>query len=636
MAKRRRNKKKKESFLRILFRYFFGVSFTVLAVGGVVVIYVGSDLPDLSRLKMEIRSPSVVIQTYDGQILGSYGDLYEDVIKVEDLPVYVPQAFMAIEDKRFLNHFGIDFIGFIRAIYQNYVSGHVVQGGSTITQQLAKNILIGEGIVTHYDRSITRKIKELILAFSIEEKFTKSQIMMMYLNRVYFGAGTYGIDAASRKYFNKSAKQLNEFEAAILAGLLKAPSRYSPLSNFELTKERAGTVLTAMEEQGFIKSAAEISRKYAKEKEIFEGKTQSGYMFFCDYVYDQARKILGDIEDDIIIVSTLDPLYQKSAEETISDSIKENGERYKFSQLALVCLAHDGAIKAMVGGKSYTATQFNRATQSQRQMGSAFKPFVYGAALEYGYQLHDMISDAPVSISGWKPMNYKWKTRGQISILDGITYSVNSVSIRLAQSIGLQRIANFCEKLGLYEISTHDLSVAIGSSSTTLLNLTSAYTSFFDGNSVWGYGITEIRTKSGDVLYKRDPPQNKRVIDDETLTGIRTMLRSVIQNGTGRAANISPYIFGKTGSNGDTDAWFLGFLDDQENNKRFSVGIWCGNDSIQNKMTKDSTGGKVPTRTASAFFKKIDGIHEKIEENKEPDSENQTSRRDMDGILDNI
>ncbi len=615
----------------MIYSFFCGI-----AVIACFVCYFSKDLPDLHNLKTAIRSPSVVIQTYDGEIIGSYGDLYEEVVTIKNLPRHVPAAFMSIEDKRFLYHFGIDFIGFFRAAYNNFISGRVVQGGSTITQQLAKNFLIGEGLVTHYDRSISRKIKELLLSIWLEYKFNKAQIMMMYLNRVYFGAGTYGIDAASRKYFGKSAKQLGIYESAVLAGILKAPSKYSPSTHISNARERAFIVLKAMEEQGLIKNAQEIENQEADKVFHKEQAAQNGNMYFCDFIYDQAKKILGDIEDDIIVVSTFNPVKQKIAEEAMKFYMKTEADKYKISQMAIIVVGRDGKIEAIVGGKEYTLTQFNRATQALRMPGSAFKIFVYGAALEYGYQLDDMISDKPITIGGWRAKNYKWKERGELSILDGFTYSVNSVCIRLAQQIGIKRVADFANKLGIGNVSKHDMSVAIGTTALTLKDLTCAYTTFIDGMPIWSYGITEIRNKKGDVLYTHNLEKKKKIIDNEVLYNCRKLLRSVIERGTGRATNVNSYIYGKTGSNGDFDAWFVGFYDPPNaKNSAFSIGVWCGNDNNKTPMTHNSTGGRIPARIAARFLKNV--LSEKKKEQKTEildDALNEKSG--LDTILDDL
>ncbi|MDR3224560.1 MAG: transglycosylase domain-containing protein [Holosporales bacterium] len=615
-----KQRKHKKSICRIFFKYCLCIGFCGFVVLFSVLLYFSSKLPDLKNLKTEIRTPAVTIQTYDGKIIGSYGDLYEEVIQVRDLPRHVPQAFMAVEDKRFFHHFGIDVIGFLRAVYQNYIAHRVVQGGSTITQQLAKNILIVEGVVTHYDRSISRKIKELLLAFWLEYKFTKSDILMMYLNRVYFGAGTYGIDAASRKYFNKSSKKLTIFETAILAGLLKAPAKYNPTNHPNYAHERALVVLKAMEDQGFIKDAKKIEEMQANDAFVADTKPSKSCMYFCDFAYEQAKKILGDIEDDIIVVTTFDEKKQLAAQEAVEHYIREEGGNYKFSQAALVCLSRDGAVHAMLGGNGYSVTQFNRAIQANRMPGSAFKIFIYAAALEHGYQLGDMIADTPVRINGWSPGNYKWRSRGAISVLDGFTFSVNAVSVRLAQSVGLKKISRFAKKLGIYDVSVNDLSVALGTTPVTLKDLTAAYTTFMDGKPIWVYCITEIRTKSGRILYQKTKDLTSGIIDSEVLDLSRKMLRSVISSGTGRATNINEHIYGKTGTNGDSDAWFIGFYDPPKA-KGFSVGVWVGNDIEKDKMASNSTGGRIPARITKMFIEKV--LSSEVEDERVTDEKGQ-------------
>ena len=609
----RQNVKKKRGIFAIFFRYCVYFAFCSFMAVAVILLYYSQDLPDLKHLQTNVRTPEVTIQTYDGKVIGTYGDLYEDVVKIEELPKHVPVAFIAIEDRRFFQHFGIDFIGFFRAFYQNYIAHRVVQGGSTITQQLAKNILVTEGCVTHYDRSIKRKIKELLLSWWLEYKFSKSEILMMYLNRVYFGAGTYGIDAASKKYFGKPARKLSIFESAVLAGLLKAPTKYSPSNHPNYAHDRAMIVLKAMEEQGYIKSAKEIEEKEAKVLITTSINSGKNYMYYCDYVYEQAKTILGEIADDIVVVTTFDEDKQIAAEGAIDFYLKTEGENYKFKQASFICMSRDGAIQALVGGSGYGTTQFNRATQASRLAGSAFKIFVYGAAIEHGYQLYDMISDAPVNIAGWKPKNYKWHTRGAISLISGFSHSVNAVSIRLAQAIGLKKVANFAEKLGISDVSTKDLSIAIGTTAVTLKDITSAYTSFMDGYPIWSYCITEIRTKAGEMLYQKDKTKVSKILDNETLEACRELLRTVVSQGTGRAANINPNIYATTGSNGDSDAWFIGFYDPPNvPESGFSFGCWIGNDAISEKMASNSTGGRIPAKIVRKFLENV--ISKKVAE----------------------
>ena len=593
------------TFFKILFRITLGFFLLGMLCTAGVLIYYANELPDLNNIKTAIRVPSVEIRSSTGKVLGNYGDLYEEVVQIKDLPQHVIAAFVAIEDKRFFTHFGVDFIGLARAIYRNYVSHRLMQGGSTITQQLAKNILIVEECITYNDRTISRKIKELLLALWLEHKFSKTEIMMMYLNRVYFGAGTYGIEAAAKKHFNKHACQLNVFEAALLAGSLKAPTKYNPSEHRSYANNRAMLVLKKMEEQGYIKNAKEIEKANVgkvKENNIRYDNSQ----YFCNYAYDQAKKILGELNSDIVVITTFDDNKQKMAEEAVNFYYDTEAKNYKFSQVAFLCIDRNGAIQAMVGGADYQSNQFNRVVQAQRFPGSAFKIMVFGAALEYGYQLYDQISDEPISIGDWHPKNYGWKSRGSISLLSGFSHSVNSVSIRLAQAVGLKRVAQFAKKLGITNVSEEDLSVALGTTPVTLKDFTGAYAAFMDGYYVAPYCVLEIRKKNGEVIYSREEPEPIEVLDDEILNNCRDLLHEVVQAGTGRAANVNYDVYGKTGSNGDTDAWFMGFYDPEKyENEGCAIGIWVGNDILSDKMTKKSTGGRIPARIAARFLKNV-------------------------------
>lgn len=592
-------------FFKILFKLIAG--FTVLGVLCVagILIYYASELPDLNNMKTAIRVPSVEIQSSNGKVLGSYGDLYEEVVQIKDLPRHVIAAFVAIEDKRFFTHFGVDFIGLFRALYQNYVSHSIKQGGSTITQQLAKNILIVEGCITYKDKSISRKIKELLLALWLEHKFSKTEIMMMYLNRVYFGAGTYGIEAAAKKHFNKHAVQLNVYESALLAGSLKAPTKYNPSENRSYSNNRAMLVLKKMEEQGYIKSAKNIEQANAS-KLITNNIRCDNSQYFCNYAYDQAKKILGDLDSDIIVITTFDENKQKIAEEAVNFYYKTESNTYKFKQAAFLCIDRNGAIQAMVGGINYQSNQFNRVVQAQRFPGSAFKIMVYGAALEYGYQLYDQISDEPISIGNWHPKNFGWRSRGYISLLSGFSHSVNTVCIRLAQSVGLKKVAQFAKKLGITNVSEEDMSVALGTTPVTLKDLTGAYAAFMDGYYVAPYCILKIKRKNGEIIYSREDPEPLEVLDDELLNNCRDLLHSVVQSGTGRAAKVDYDVYGKTGTNGETDAWFMGFYDPEKyENEGCAIGVWVGNDILSDKMARNSTGGRIPARIAARFLKNV-------------------------------
>ncbi|MCX7337942.1 MAG: PBP1A family penicillin-binding protein [Alphaproteobacteria bacterium] len=609
--KTRKKTAKRSSFLWTLARTCLMLGIWGLMALGLLVLWFSHDLPDLKNLQGSTRKPSVVIQTYDGAILKSYGDLYEDMVKVQELPPYVPQALMAVEDRRFYHHFGVDVIGLLRAAYTNYRAQRVVQGGSTLTQQLAKNILFTQGSFDTRDRSFKRKIQEVILSLWLEWNFTKDQILTMYLNRVYFGAGTYGIDAAARRYFNKSARNLTVFESAVIAGLLKAPSKYSPAHNPKLAKKRAKLVLELMVEAGFLKEFQSYLDQGEKELSDASAEKDQGMRYFADWVYEQVPTIVGETDKDLIVITTFDQTMQKQAEKSCTDLMETMGKQLKASEVAFVAMTPDGAVKAMVGGQNYGVSQFNRVTQALRQPGSAFKTFIYLAALESGLTPESMMDDSPVVIGDWRPGNYKWQSRGMISLKEGLTYSVNSVSIRLTQLVGPAKVAEVAKRLGITSTLNNDLSISLGTGETTLLEMTTSYATFANqGRAVWPYGILEIRDKDGAILYSHSAEPGKVIVNATTLHGIRGMLRNVIENGTGRAANVDPTVSGKTGSNADKDAWFFAYREPEANGTDSDgvvVGVWAGNDNNK-PMAKASTGGRMPARIAAAFFKSVGAI----------------------------
>lgn len=584
-----------------------------MCLGGMGVLWFSYDLPDISRLQSTARRPSVTIMTQDGTVIGTYGDLFEEMIRVQELSPYIPKALMAIEDRRFYSHFGVDIIGLIRAAYTNYRADRVVQGGSTITQQLAKNFLMTQGLYGHNDRSLRRKIQEAIMAVWLEWHFTKDQIMTIYLNRVYFGAGTYGVDAAARKYFKKSARNITVYEAAVIAGLLKAPSRYSPTAHPERSRARAKVVLDQMQEAGYISSADEYMR-HAEATFSQTPTTGKGSQFFADWVYDSISNYVSIVDKDLIVVTTLDMTMQKKAEDAALNLLEDMGKELKTSEISMVVMTPNGAVRAMVGGKSYQGSQFNRVTQAIRQAGSAWKPFVYLAALEYGMSTETRVSDEPITVGAWTARNfgkheYRYLTGEDYSLQEAITKSVNSCTIRLAQQVGTRRVAEVARRLGINGRIVTDLSMALGTTEVTLLDLTAAIGTFANnGMSVWPYGILSIKDKSGILLYQHSNESTSPAVDLKYVRQMNAMLTSVVSNGTGRAAKMSFPVAGKTGSNGDTDAWFVGYTPD------FVAGVWTGNDNNK-PMAKKSTGARLPARVWAKFMKSVYGETGKPEEN---------------------
>ena len=599
-----KSKKTKRSLLGFAGRFFLLASIWGTILVGLILLWFVHDLPDLNRLQTNVRTPSITIQTLDGTVISTYGDVFDEMVRVQDLPIHVPQALMAVEDRRFYYHFGVDFIGLIRAAYENYRAKRVVQGGSTLTQQLAKNILFTEGAFDVRDRSFKRKILEVLLSVWLEWKFSKDDILTMYLNRVYLGGGTFGIEAAAQRYFNKCARELTVFEAAVIAGLLKAPSRYSPSSNPDKAKERAKTVLQLMQEAGFIKDA----QKYFNEgMHVLESnKQESSFKYFCDWIMELIPNFVNGLDRDLIVVTTLDPSMQRHADHVCIDYIKDMGLKLKTSQLALLAMSPDGAVRVMIGGQDYKKSQFNRVTQALRQPGSSFKMFTYLAAMEAGLNPDEMIEDSPVVIGNWKPSNFIYKARGEISIREAFARSVNSVAIRLMQKVTPRKVIEAAHRLGITSQMEEHISLSLGAIETTLLDLTAAFATYANqGHAVWPYGILEIRDKEGNILYKREEQPTPAIIKDEALFKMRDLLRAVINQGSGGACNVSPTVLGKTGSNGDRDAWFISMREPIENDIGFQnlvVGVWTGNDNNK-AMAKASTGSRLPTRVAASFYR---------------------------------
>ncbi len=598
---KRRDLRKTSSIWR-MFRYFVLLLMLWTAlIAGLAIFWFAQELPSLNSLNLNTRTPSVTIQAEDGTILSTYGDAFEEYVSVDDLPIYVPQALMAVEDRRFYHHFGIDFFGMARAVYANYKAGRVVQGGSTITQQLAKNLLFNQGTFQVSDRSIRRKILEALLSVQLEWHFTKDEIMTMYLNRVYLGGGTFGIEAASQRFFNKSARQLSVFESAVIAGLLKAPSRYSPSANPERAKKRAKVVLQLMQEAGFIGSA----RKHFNDgfKVLEKPQREAHFGYFCDWIMESLPFYVDRVDQDLVVVVTLDPNMQRHADQVTREYMQEMGPALNARNIALTAIAPSGAVKAMVGGTNYQKSQFNRVTQALRQPGSAFKMFVYLAAIEAGLDPDDMVEDAPITIGNWRPGNYTWKTRGEVPARLAFARSVNSVVIRLMLRVGPKAVIDTAHRLGITSKMEEHVSLALGSIETTPLEITSAFATFINGGrSVWPFGVLEVRNKRGEILYKHQFTPTPRVVSPDAYHKMRDLLREVIATGSGHRINIGPGVRGKTGSNGDRDAWAITTRERADYGfSNIALGVWVGNDDNSN-MSKKSMGSAIPSRVSAAFY----------------------------------
>jgi penicillin-binding protein 1A len=557
-------------------------------IGGAALGYFALTLPDTSQLTVAERRPSVTVLAEDGSLIGSFGDLFGQPLTLKEMSPFLPKAVIATEDRRFYRHFGIDPIGLVRAATIDLRAGHVVQGGSTITQQLAKILFLTP------ERNLTRKIRETLLALWLEHRFAKDQILEIYLNRVYLGAGTYGVDAAAHRYFGKSAAKLTLFESAIIAGLLKAPTRFSPARDSAAAAGRAAQVLTNMVEAGVISAADAAAAE--KEGTALAVVGRPGSRYFADWVADQIRDFAGTADRDLTVRTTLDPRLQSAAEAAIGDILARYGAKDAVSQGALVALAPDGAVRAMVGGRDYGHSQFNRATQAQRQPGSAFKPFVYLAGLEAGLRPTDRLVDAPTRIGNWQPHNYLNRYQGEMSLAEGLAQSVNTIAVQVAERAGIPRVIAAANRLGITSDLARDASIALGTGEVNLLELVSAYAPFANGGTgVLPYGLSEIRDTGGKIIYRRRGSGPGPVIAPELVGMMGDMLTGVIAHGTGKAAALPRPAAGKTGTTQEyRDAWFIGYTAD------LVAGVWLGNDddTPMNKVT----GGSLPAAAWRSFM----------------------------------
>ncbi|MDO9607466.1 MAG: PBP1A family penicillin-binding protein [Brevundimonas sp.] len=566
----------------------------VLAVWGLIFLVVffavfARGLPDTSSLYNVDRQPSITYLDRNGALIATRGTQMAPPADLDALPDYVPAAFIAIEDRRFYHHPGFDPIGMMRAAVTNMRAGRVVQGGSTLTQQLAKNLFLTP------DQNLRRKVQELMLAVWLEMKFSKKEILALYLNRVYFGAGAYGIEAASQRYFDKSAKDLTVGEAALLAGLLKAPSRYSPVSESERAATRATVVLNEMEEAGVITAA---QREEAVTQPIIVSRTLATQhaQYFIDWLDKSIRGLVGEPTEDMVVETTLDLTLQTAAERSVR-RILDRDEGKGVDQAALVALDGDGRVRAMIGGGSYADSQFNRAVDARRQAGSAFKPFVYLAAVEAGYTPQTPVVDQPITIGNWSPKNYSNTFSGNMTLAQAVAQSTNTVAAYVADQIGRDSVARAARRLGIESRIGLEPAMALGAVEVSPLEMATAYDAFSNGGRrVEAYGISRIRTPQGRVIYQRASGQNGQAINNPSLYYMNEMLRGVMTSGTGRSAAIAGRdLAGKSGTTSDyKDAWFVGYTGG------FVTAVWVGKDD--NTAMRGVTGGSSPAAIWKGFM----------------------------------
>ncbi len=553
-------------------------------------LYYSKDLPNIDEFIEKSDKNVVQINFSNGEIITKFSDFYYEDVEFYELPQHLIDAVISIEDNKFFSHSGFDISAIIRAFYINQKSKKIVQGASTITQQLAKMLFLTN------ERTFKRKIQELILAHKIEEKFTKEQILTMYLNKAYFGAGNYGISSACKYYFQKNVSQLNVKEAALLAGLLKAPSKLSPKNDKKLARDRANLVLNKMLENGFIDEKTLKSQKFSYSNNSLQK------LYFADFVNVNFKEYLNKnvLNQNLIINTTLNQEIQEMLENELNKFYDKNEKILQKSQIAAIIMNKDGAILAMSGGKNYQESQYNRAIYAKRQAGSVFKIFVYLTAFEKGFKPDDVFEDKKIEFSNWLPNNYEGKYFGKVSLKNAFAKSLNSVAIQLAKEVGLKDIAKNANKLGINsKINDNDLTTALGTAEVSLLELTTSYCSILnDAKPIISYSIAEILDKNQEVIYKRETSGFDAIFSEDTIKYGKEILREVVKNGTAKKLDIRENIYGKTGTSQNyRDAWFVGFDDD------FVVGIWIGNDD--NSATNKIKGGNLPVELSANIFDKL-------------------------------
>ena len=537
-------------------------------------------------------------------MLAEQGSFNGDEVRIADLPDYVPNAFIAIEDRRFRSHYGVDPIGLLRAMYTNYRSGRVVQGGSTLTQQLAKNLFLSN------ERTLDRTIKEAFLALWLESRLTKNEILKLYLDRAYMGGGAFGVDAAAQYYFNKSARDVNLAEGAMLAGLFKAPTKFAPHVNLPAARARANVVLDNLVEAGFMTEGQVFGARRHPATPV-DRRDDRAANYYLDWAFDQMKQLVDTLpksmtERVFVVRTALDTNLQKVADAAVENSLRQYGQEYHATQANTVLMENDGSVRAMVGGRDYGASQFNRATDAMRQPGSSFKPYVYATALGHGFKPTSIVVDGPICIGNWCPHNYGNGYSGSMTLIQALTHSINTIAVRLSIAVGdgnpklgRSRIIQTARDMGITTPLPDTPSLPIGADAVTMLEHVGAYATFPNlGIAVKPHAILEVRTGDGNLIWRfdRDGPKPHRALAAGVAADMIKMMNSVVENGTARRARLDGIISaGKTGTtNNYRDAWFMGYTGN------FVCGVWFGNDDYS--PTNRMTGGALPAMTWHAIM----------------------------------
>ena len=550
----------------------------------IAVLVIRSSLPGYEDLKSSPNGQMIRVLDVSGRELFSMGPSYGQWLDYDEIPQVMIDAMVAVEDRRYESHLGVDPIGIARSLKVRMERGRWAQGGSTITQQLARNIFLNN------NRTFGRKGREMLIALAMERKFSKEQILELYLNKVYYGGGAYGIDAASRRFFAHSAKDLELAEAAIIAGLVKAPSRYSPTADAQAAIDRATVVLEVMQDAGAI-TAAQAAETKPTSVELAPEPRQNSVRYFTDWALPQLDLLIDEAVEPIEVWTTLDLGMQRAATNAIQTGAPAG------TQGALVAIDRDGAVRAMVGGTDYVTSNYNRATQAVRQPGSAWKIFVYMAALEAGYTPNDIVTDEPIQIGNWTPRNSGGRYAGDISLRTAFAYSKNTVAAAIGNDIGTSTIANMARRFGVTTPIDTNPSMVLGTSDARLLDMTRAFASVnAKGIAITPYAITKVTTMKGDVLYQSKFDGSRVLVDPWVAAGITDLLQTAVNAGTGRAAQIGRPVAGKTGTtSSNKDGWFLGF------SSGLTTGVWMGRDDA--KPVRGLQGGRAPAAAFAAFMK---------------------------------
>ncbi len=559
---------------------------TMGVLGGLVTIMLA--IPAFEETKKDWRAQteySVTFLDRYGEEIGQRGILQNDSVPLEEFPDYFIKSVLATEDRRFYSHFGIDIPGTLRAMVTNARAGGVVQGGSSLTQQLAKNLFLSS------EQTLDRKIKEAFLSLWLEANLTKDEILKLYLDRAYMGGGAHGADAAARFYFDKSIRDVTLAESAMLAGLFKAPSNYAPHRNLPRARARANEVLYNLVQAGLMTEGEIRNARLQPASPIARDEVERA-QYFLDWAYERVQELVPPGGRTIFVRTTVDVGIQRHAEQVVQTTLRQIGKEKRVEQAAAVVMETDGAVRAIVGGRDYGESQFNRATQARRQPGSSFKPFVYAQALIEGYEPSTVVRDQPRTYGDWTPRNYNRRYAGNVTLQNALSRSINTIPVFLAQTIGQGKIVELAKRMGVDSPILITRSLPLGVAEITVLEMAQSYAVFANGGrESRGYGIISIRDSSGEIIYQRPPDARPRILEERVAAGMNQMLNAVVIGGTGRRAQIEGVtVAGKTGTTQSyRDAWFVGYTGN------FAGAVWLGNDDFT--QTNDMTGGSTPAQT---------------------------------------